>query len=124
MSRPPVFEAANASSPIWSHHLETYGANFTYEDFFANWTAKSWNPDDWTDLFADSGAKYFVLVTKHHDGVVMFDTKSTDRNSVKLGPKRNFLKELFASAKSRHPELHRGVYNLLKSLFYDIKEEF
>jgi hypothetical protein len=101
--------AATDDNPTRKHHLATYGRNVTYDDFFANWTASAWNPDDWTDLFADSGAKYFVLVTKHHDGVVLFDTNSTDRTSVKLGPKRNFLKELFESAKNRHPELHRGV---------------
>lgn len=91
----------------------------TYDDFLGNWTASKWNPDDWTDLFADIGAKYFVLVTKHHDGIVLFDTNSTDRNTVKLGPKRNFVKELFDSAKSRHPELRRGVCvrHLIRVLF-------
>lgn len=111
--------SAPGDTPTRTHHLATYGPNVTYDDFLGNWTASKWNPDDWTDLFADSGAKYFVLVTKHHDGVVLFDTNSTDRNSVKLGPKRDFLKELFDSAKSRHPELHRGVrvYYLHKQPF-------
>jgi alpha-L-fucosidase len=104
-----LLSAPNSDSPTWIRHRELYGENFTYDDFLANWTASLWNPDDWTDFFAGTGAKYFVFVTKHHDGIVLFDTNSTDRTTVKLGPKRNFLAELFASAKSRHPEMRRGV---------------
>lgn len=58
------------------HHLETYGASVVYDDFIANWTASAWDPDDWTDLFADAGAKYFVLVTKHHDGFALVSSNN------------------------------------------------
>ena len=63
--------APNASSPTWVHHLNTYGADVVYDDFIANFTAEAWNPDDWVDLFTNAGAKYFVLVTKHHDGFAL-----------------------------------------------------
>ena len=63
--------AANSSSPTWVHHKETYGESVVYDDFIANWTASNWNPDDWTDLFAAAGAKYFVLTSKHHDGFAL-----------------------------------------------------
>ncbi|CAL1711586.1 unnamed protein product [Somion occarium] len=108
----------NNGSPTWVHHLQTYGADIVYDDFIANFSASAWSPDDWTDLFADAGAKYFVFVTKHHDGFALFDTgNSSDRNSLLFGPKRDFLKELFASAKIRHPELHRGTYFSLPEWF-------
>ena len=51
--------------------MATYGPNVTYDDFIANFTASKWNADDWTDFFADAGAKYFVFVTKHHDGYAL-----------------------------------------------------
>ncbi|KAJ3553679.1 hypothetical protein NM688_g3482 [Phlebia brevispora] len=109
---------ANAGSPTWVHHLELYGPDVVYDDFIANWTAANWNPDNWTDLFHDAGAKYFVLVTKHHDGFALFDTgNSTHRNAVLLGPKRNILQDLFESAKTRHPELHRGTYFTIPEWF-------
>ena len=34
-----------------------------YDDFIANFTASTWDPKAWLDLFTDAGAKYFVIVT-------------------------------------------------------------
>jgi hypothetical protein len=34
-----------------------------YDDFIANFTASTWNPNAWLDLFTEAGAKYFVIVT-------------------------------------------------------------
>jgi len=100
------------------HHLDTYGPDVVYDDFIANFTASAWNPDDWIDLFVNAGAKYFVLVTKHHDGFALFDTKnSSNRNSLLLGPKRDVVKELMDSAKSRAPTLRRGTYFSLPEWF-------
>jgi alpha-L-fucosidase len=36
--------------------------------------ARRYDPGQWADLFAEAGAKYSVLVTKHHDGVALWDT--------------------------------------------------
>ncbi|KAG8715678.1 hypothetical protein FRC09_016422 [Ceratobasidium sp. 395] len=99
------------NSSTWTRHRQVYGENIVYDDFIANFTASAWNPDDWTDLFANAGAKYFTIVSKHHDGFALYDTKNTsNRNSLKLGPKRDLVKDLFASAKTKHPELHRTAY--------------
>ena len=35
-------------------------------------------PEQWADVGARDGFKYFLLTTKHHDGFCMFDTKYTD----------------------------------------------
>lgn len=44
--------------------------------------------------------------------MALFDTgNTTDRNSVKLGPKRDFLAELFAVAKKEKPDMHRGDFD-------------
>ena len=63
--------APNSGNPTWEHHLQTYGEGVVYDDFIANFTASAWNPDEWTDLFSNAGAKYFVFVTKHHDGFAL-----------------------------------------------------
>ncbi|KAG6844767.1 hypothetical protein H0H93_016356, partial [Arthromyces matolae] len=48
---------------------------------------------------------------KHHDGFALFDTgNTTHRSSVYLGPKRDFVSELFTAAKNEKPHLHRGTY--------------
>ncbi|KAF5349105.1 hypothetical protein D9756_009517 [Leucocoprinus leucothites] len=109
---------ANASSPVWEHHLETYGPDLIYDDFIANFTASKFNASAWVDLFDRAGAKYFVFVTKHHDGFALFDTKNTThRSSVHLGPQRDFLQELMETSKREKPDLHRGTYYSLPEWF-------
>ncbi|KAG1794157.1 glycoside hydrolase family 29 protein [Suillus plorans] len=108
----------NSNSPTWVHHLDTYGKDIVYDDFISNFTASTWNPSAWLDLFSEAGAKYFVIVTKHHDGYALFDTKNTThRSSVYLNPYRDFVKELMDTAKSDYPDIHRGTYYSLPEWF-------
>ncbi|KAG1828517.1 glycoside hydrolase family 29 protein [Suillus variegatus] len=108
----------NSNSPTWVHHLDTYGKDIVYDDFIANFTASTWNPSAWLELFSEAGAKYFVIVTKHHDGYALFDTKNTThRSSVYLNPYRDFVKELMDTAKSDYPDIHRGTYYSLPEWF-------
>ncbi|KAL3418009.1 glycoside hydrolase family 29 protein [Phlyctema vagabunda] len=103
--------AADTKANVWQYHLDTYGPDVVYDDFFENFTASAFDAKEWVDLFADAGAQYFVFTTKHHDGFAMFDTKeTTNRNSLQYGPKRDVLKELFDAAKTYQPQLHRGTY--------------
>ncbi|EOA81137.1 glycoside hydrolase family 29 protein [Exserohilum turcica Et28A] len=98
-------------SKTYQYHRDTYGENFNYDDFIANFTGSKFDAAAWVNLIADAGAKYMVPVTKHHDGFALFDTKETsNRNSVKLGPKRDFIAELISAAKKLHPEIRRGTY--------------
>jgi alpha-L-fucosidase len=43
------------------------------------------NPDQWMDAIEASGAKYVVLVAKHHDGFCLWPTDQTDY-SIKASP--------------------------------------
>ena len=72
-----------------------YGEDFTYRDFDKMFKAEFWSPSDWADLFKKSGAKYVLLVTKHHDGYCLWDSEySPEWNSVVGGPKRDIVGEL------------------------------
>ncbi len=61
-------------SPTRQHHDETYGPDFAYSDFapLFNQATQQWNPDEWAALFAQVGARYVVLTTKHHDGFLLW----------------------------------------------------
>jgi alpha-L-fucosidase len=63
-------------SPAQLHHAATYGADFPYERFRPEFeaAAAAWSADAWADLFRDAGARYVVLVTKHHDGFALWPT--------------------------------------------------
>ncbi|KAJ6579955.1 glycoside hydrolase family 29 protein [Mycena vulgaris] len=108
----------NDTNPTWNHHVSTYGSGVEYEDFIANFTASKFDAGKWVDLFDRAGAKYFVAVTKHHDGFSLFDTgNTTHRSSVYLGPKRDLIAELLTTAKEQKPHLRRGTYYSLPEWF-------
>lgn len=60
-------------SPVARHHREVYGDR-DYRSFVADWEAglAQWDPDEWAATFAATGARYVVLVTKHHDGYCLW----------------------------------------------------
>ena len=97
-------------SPTYDHQLQTYGANANYDDFIPKFTAAKFNPKAWIQLFKQAGARYFVLVTKHHEGFALFNTRYSNRNAVKLGPHKDLLKMLFDAAARYAPDMKRGTY--------------
>ncbi|OTB12539.1 glycoside hydrolase family 29 protein [Daldinia sp. EC12] len=105
-------------SDFFDYRLRTYGKDWAYDDTFPDFTASSFDPKAWVDLIADSGAQYFVLTSKHHDGFALFDTGNTsDRSALRYGPHRDLLKELFDAAAQHQPHLKRGTYFSLPEWF-------
>ncbi|KAL0935970.1 glycoside hydrolase family 29 protein [Colletotrichum truncatum] len=105
-------------SNFYGYRLETYGPEWAYDDTFPEFTASKFDAKEWVDLFADAGAKYFVITTKHHDGFAIFDAGQTsNRSAIHYGPKRDLLKELFNAAETHQPSLKRGTYFSLPEWF-------
>ncbi|MFD2567065.1 alpha-L-fucosidase [Pseudotenacibaculum haliotis] len=87
----------------------TYGQNFTYKDFAPLFKAELFDPNEWADFFKKAGAKYVVLVTKHHDGYALWPSKfSRNWNSVDVGPKRDIVGELTKAVRKKG--LKMGLY--------------
>ena len=84
-------------------HQKKYGApkNFEYHDLFPLFTAASYDPDEWADLFHLAGAKFAGPVSMHHDGYAMWNSKITPWNSVETGPKRDIMAEMSKAIKAR-----------------------
>ena len=86
-----------------------YGKDFKYEDFAPLWKAELWDPDEWAELFKKSGAKYVLLVSKHHDGFCLWPSQyAPGWNSVELGPHRDICGELTDAV--RKQGLKMGFY--------------
>jgi alpha-L-fucosidase len=107
----------NPNDPTYAYHAQTYGESFNYDDFIPMFTAAKWDPKSWVELFEDAGAEYYVLTSKHHEGFSLWDSKVSGRNSVKLGPKRDIIKELFAASRANTPNLRNGLYYSLPEWF-------
>jgi len=55
---------------------------------------------DWARLAKQTGQKYMVMTTKHHEGFCHFDTKLTDYCAPKQGPGRDLVKEYVEAARA------------------------
>ena len=88
-------------SGAWAFHRENFGPQdqFGYKDFAPYLTASAFNADDWVSLFKDAGARFVVPVSCFHDGFAMWDSKLTDWNAVKTGPKRDYDRLIAAAAR-------------------------
>ncbi|NUR90764.1 MAG: hypothetical protein HOY71_42370 [Nonomuraea sp.] len=91
------------------YHKATYGQDYDYDRFLREWKAEKFDPADWVKLFDDAGAKYFVLTSKHHEGMALWDSKVSGRDAVDLGPRRDLAKELFDAARA-DGKLKAGFY--------------
>ena len=83
--------------------MDEYDAR--YMDRF---TADEYDPELWARYAVRAGMEYMVLTCKHHDGFCLFDTKTTDRNAVKRGPKRDLVAPFAAAC--RKYGLKCGLY--------------
>ncbi|MBO6081249.1 MAG: alpha-L-fucosidase [Bacteroidales bacterium] len=81
---------------IMSYYADTTLPAFDqYKELTKYWHAELWDPDEWAELFQYAGARYVVLVTKHHDGYCLWDSElQPEWNSVTSGPHRNIVEEL------------------------------
>ncbi len=77
----------------YEHHRKTYGdhTQFGYKDFIPMFKAENFNPDEWAELFKNSGAKYVVPAAEHHDGFAMYDSDLNEWNAVDMGPHKDII---------------------------------
>jgi alpha-L-fucosidase len=77
--------AVNGIDESWSFY-NGYISHTDYMKQLKGFTASKYDPDAWAQLIQESGARYAVLTTKHHDGVALWNTRFSDLNVVKKTP--------------------------------------
>jgi alpha-L-fucosidase len=89
-------------SPVQRHHAEMYG-DLPYDEFVRIFLAGhgGWDPEVWADLFARAGARYVVLVTKHHDGVLLWPSAHRNPNKQRWQSERDIVGELAQAVRDR-----------------------
>jgi alpha-L-fucosidase len=86
-----------------------WGEDFEYEDFAPLWKAELFNAKEWAEIFERAGAKYIILVSKHHDGFALWPSEyAPGWNSVDVGPKRNIVAEVAEAVRER--DIRFGLY--------------
>ena len=83
-----------------------------YEEYMSQkdgFTASKYDPKAWVDLIKESGARYTVITTKHHDGMALWDTKAGELSTVKCTPAKRDLISPFVK-EVRKQGLKLGFY--------------
>lgn len=98
----------------WAFHKRAYGADFAYQRFAPMFRAELFEPGRWAQVFADSGAKYVVLTSKHHEGFALWPSRQASAtwrmpwNAVDTGPHRDLLGDLSQAVRAR--QIRMGYY--------------
>ena len=107
-------------TPQYEHHVKMYGgpAKCGYKDFIPRFTGEHFDPDEWAELFKKAGAQFAGPVAEHHDGFAMWDTRYTDWNSCKMGPKRDVVGELEKSIRKQGMRFMAALHHAENWFFY------
>ncbi len=100
--------AVNGTDESWAF----YNKKMPHSDYMEQingFTAAQYDPHEWVDLIKNSGAKYTVLTSKHHDGVALWNTQANHWSIPKHSPAG---KDVFTpfSAAVKEAGLKLGVY--------------
>jgi alpha-L-fucosidase len=89
--------------PQYRYHLEHYGhpTRFGYKDLCAQWTLLNWQPEQLMDLYSRAGARLFVALANHHDGIDTWNSAHHPWNAVNVGPHRDVIGTWAKAARDR-----------------------
>ncbi|CDW53766.1 alpha L fucosidase [Trichuris trichiura] len=101
-----------------------YKPGFTYADFGPMFTCELFDSKRFAKTIKASGAKYFVLTSKHHEGYAMWPSKyAWNWNSMDMGPHRDIVGELEQSIRRENIRfgLYFSLYEWFNSLYIQDK---
>ena len=114
-----LLEPSSTQHYFTAFHNRVFGANVKYQDFANNFKAELFQPDEWAAIFKNSGAKYIVLTSKHHEGFPLWHSKhSWNWNAVDVGPHRDLLGDLTKAV--REKDLKMGYYYSLLEWYHPL----
>jgi alpha-L-fucosidase len=94
---------ADNDQKIWDYHIKNFGhpSEFGYKDLVSGFKAEKFDPDQWAELIAYSGAKYAGLAVAHHDNFLLWHSKVNRWNVGEMGPKRDLYGDLVKSLRKK-----------------------
>lgn len=112
-------DSSKVGDAFRAFHAKTYGPQVRYQDFAQQFKAELFNPNQWADLFMQSGAKYVVLTSKHHEGFTLWPSQHANGwNAMEMGPHRDLAGDLSNAVKAKG--LKMGYYYSLYEWYNDL----
>ena len=113
------------------YHKKKFG-DLSYYQLADQFKAELYNPDEWARVIEQSGAKYVVLTSKHHDGFANWPSKETAKawdmpwNAGVTGPHRDLLGDLFTALRktSVHPGMYYSLYEWYNPIWLKDKPRY
>lgn len=100
--------SVNGISESWSFY-NNYISHSDYLKQTDGFTASNYDPEYWAKLIKESGARYSVITSKHHDGFALWDTKLGDLNAVESSAAKKDVLTPFVQA-IREEGIKVGMY--------------
>ncbi len=114
--------AVNGISESWSF----YNGHISHADYLKQtegFKCDNYKPEYWAELIKNSGAKYAVITSKHHDGFALWNTKQGKLNAVKTAAVKKDVLSPFVKA-IRNNNLRLGIYFSLPDWSYKDYTDF
>ncbi|BAM03794.1 alpha-L-fucosidase [Phycisphaera mikurensis] len=113
-------------SEFFAYHAETHGpqGTFGFKDFIPGFTMSAWDPAAWAELFEASGARYVVPVAEHHDGIAHYDYSKSRWTTLKVGPRRDLIRELGDAVRGRGLKYGVSSHRAYNWRFYTYEDGF
>jgi len=103
--------SVNGISESWSF-FNGYISHSDYMKQLDGFDAKKYNPQQWVKLISESGAKYTVITSKHHDGFALWDSKYGNLNSfVSSKSKSDLLTPFVNEIKKNKPKVRLILFS-------------
>jgi alpha-L-fucosidase len=113
-------------------HNKNYGPDFQYAQFEPLFKAELYDPKQWAEVFKQSGARYVVLTSKHHEGYTLWNSAEADKtwgrtwNAVTGTPKRDLLGDLTDAVRAAGLKMgyYYSLYEWFNPLWKQDKERY
>lgn len=100
--------AVDGTSESWAFHNKQVPYP-QYMNQMKGFKAENYKPEDWAELIAESGARYAVITSKHHDGVALWNTQMNNLSITKQSrAKRDVLSPFVQAIQKRG--IKTGIY--------------
>jgi alpha-L-fucosidase len=117
-ARYPDWYLDHMYSVLAPYHASAWGADFERDDFIPLFTASHFDARAVVALVKESGARYLVPFSKHHDGFCLWASRFTQRDVVDMSPGRDVTAEL--AEECRRQGLRHGFYFSVEEYEYPV----